>query len=137
MTEITPASSIARAYLEAAYSGDLAAAGALLADDIVLRMGGRSPLAGETVGKPAFLAAFEEMMRLTNGTYRLLEQIAWLEGDQHALLVAVEKTGVGVSELRFERAILYRVDGGLIRLIQVFEGQPEIAEAAFRSSSSV
>lgn len=121
-------------YMAAAYTGDLAAAGALLSENVTLRMGGKNSLAGIYQGRDAFFGAFGRMLELSRGTYKLIEQQDWLVGEARVALLAREQVEQQGKIVAFDRIITYDIADGKITAVRVYEGDPEIADRAFSGS---
>jgi ketosteroid isomerase-like protein len=121
-------------YIGAAYRGEIGAAGAMLADDVTLQMGGSNPLSGTYKGRDAFFGAFGKMMELSRGTYRMSEQQGWLSGEGRVALLAREQVELQGEIVSFDRVIVYEIADGKIQAVRVYEGDPEIADGAFGGS---
>src|SRR3954447_23866711 len=65
---------------------DPVALGALFSDDVVWRVGGVNPMAGEYLGRRAVLRFLASTARLTGGTYRS-ELLYALPDEQHVVMV--------------------------------------------------
>ncbi|WP_350286963.1 nuclear transport factor 2 family protein [uncultured Croceitalea sp.] len=121
----------AQEFLDKAYSGDMDGAREMLHEDMVLKMGGNSALAGEHQGKDGFFGNFGKMMELSQGSYKLTKVHEWVNADKKALLIAEEYVEKNGKEYKFDRIVQYSFDGDLINYVRIYEGDPEIADAAF------
>ena len=93
---------------EAFAAGDMDAIREMFADDIVWRVSGRNPLAGEYRGQDQVFDFFAKLMQVSGGTFRV-EVLDVLANDQRAVAItrtrvelageALENTGVGVYEI--------------------------------------
>ncbi|GAA4277301.1 nuclear transport factor 2-like protein [Aquimarina mytili] len=122
---------IAKKYLNAAYSGDIATAKSLLDENVKLTMNGNNEISGITNGREPFFASFGKMLQLTNNTYNLDEQVEWLEGQERAILIAKESAIRNDEKFEFSRVIDYIIKEGIIKEIKIYEGDPTIADKAF------
>jgi uncharacterized protein len=101
---------VARAYADAWRRGDAAAVVALYHDAIVLHYSGRSPLAGDHVGKPAALAALAKIQQLTNRQPVAIHDI--MTGDEHTAILAKERWERDGKVLDLDRVFLYHIRDG-------------------------
>jgi uncharacterized protein len=108
------------AYVEAVRRGDREAAYALLDDDVVGYVPGRSALAGERRGREAVKAYIEAAVAHARDAVEI-EVLDTLVGDEHAALLVREKLG-GAGGLDLRRANVYRVRGDRIVEVWIFEG---------------
>jgi ketosteroid isomerase-like protein len=99
-----------RAYADAWQRGDAAAILALYSDDFTLHYFGRSPLAGDHVGKAAALATLAKVQQLTNR--RLIEVHDVLAGDDHGAVLARERFERDGRTLDVRRVFVYHVRDG-------------------------
>jgi len=118
---VPPAVAVVRDYLADLGWGDMAAAGARFAGDLVYVAPGRNRLAGISHGSDAAGRWFGAMGELSDGTYGITASVDWLASDTHALLLATEHASVEGRDNDWLRAILFTVDGGLMRRVQLFE----------------
>ncbi len=121
----------AQKYLSAVYAGDIPAATALLDPTIRLEMNGNNVLSGTYTGTHAFFATFGEMMALTGNTYKMEEAIEWLEGEERAVLFALESAEKDGKKYVFQRVIDYQIQNEKIVAIKIYEGEPLIADMVF------
>jgi ketosteroid isomerase-like protein len=97
-------------YCEAWERGDVAAIVDCYADDFTTHYFGRSPLAGDHVGKAAALAALQKINQLTNRS--LLEIHDVLGSDSHGVILARERFERDGRTLNVNRVLVYHVKGG-------------------------
>ncbi len=108
-------------YLDAAMRGDWDTGFGFFADDIVLRIPGRSKFAGEHRGKQVAIDYIRTARARSEGSEVELELIDMLANDQRVALLVRERfhREDGVVEIR--RANVYRVQGEQIVEIWIFE----------------
>ena len=123
----SPISTLMHDYLAAARSGDWDAAFALMADDVVLTVPGRSRYAGRHEGKAALREYLSAALAGTTGVQVELEDM--LAGEEHIALVLRERLARGDRELNMRRTNLYRIRDGAIVEVSIFEAhQYEVDE---------
>jgi ketosteroid isomerase-like protein len=108
-------------YLDAARRGDWDTAFGYFSEDIVMRVPGRSRLAGERRGKQAavdYIQTVREHYREGGIELELLDMLE--SGDRVALLV-VERFHLEGSTVEIRRANVYRVENDAIVEITIFE----------------
>jgi uncharacterized protein len=109
----TSADTVTRFYTHL-LSGDAAGATALLAQDVVLHVPGRHPLAGDYHGREGLARFAAQSLRVTHGGERLA-LLDVLAGDRFvAALCRVEATGRGPTALDNRTLHLARVESGHI-----------------------
>jgi hypothetical protein len=117
------------AYAAAWAAGTPEAAWAFYADDVVMRLPGRGPLAGEHRGRPAVIAAISTLLARTDGTPVTVEVLDRLTSANRVALVLREVARRGGTELDLRRVNVYEVAAGEIVAIEVFEAhQYEVDE---------
>ena len=108
-------------YLDAARRGDWDTAFGYFADDIVMRVPGRSRLAGDRHGKQAAV----DYIQTVRDHYREggieLELVDMLEGDRRVALLVVERFHRDGRTVEIRRANVYRVEDDAIVEITIFE----------------
>jgi len=110
------------AYLAAAKRGDWDTAFGYFADDIAMRVPGRSQFAGEHRGKAAAMRYIDAIRRHYGEAGIELELLDMLSSeDRVALLVCERFHGEGPPR-EIRRANVYRVRDGAIVEITIFEG---------------
>ena len=111
---------VIRAYIQVVRDGDRPAAFALLADDVVGHVPGRSVLAGVKHGRAAVEAYIRDMVeRATEGLS--VEVLDVLIGAEHAALMVVERLAPPERTAEIRRMNTYRVRDGRITEIRIFE----------------
>jgi ketosteroid isomerase-like protein len=110
------AADVMRRYREAAARGDFEAAFGMFADDIVFRIPGRSPFAGEHTGREAAMAYIDAARALHDGI--TVEVVDALVSEERFCLIVVEDFG----DRQIRRANVYRVRGEQIAEVWIFEG---------------
>lgn len=119
--------SAVRKYCEAWQSGDLATLVNCYSDDFTLHYFGRSPLAGDHVGKPAALAALQKVTQLTNR--KLIEVHDYLASDDHAVVLARERFERGGKTLDVGRVLVYDVKDGELAECWVYDDDQRAVDA--------
>jgi uncharacterized protein (TIGR02246 family) len=117
-------------YLAAVRGADWETAFALFADDAVLRVPGRPPHGGEHRGRDAIVGYFRAALALAPGEVEV-EVVDVLVGSERVAFVVRERfpRPEGVVEIR--RANVYRVHGGRIVEVDVYEGDQAAVDALF------
>jgi ketosteroid isomerase-like protein len=105
---------VLKRYVEAFERKGWEAATAFWADDVVLHVQGRNLLAGDFVGKRAFLEHYGRVFAELGGTVELVEVREVLLGAQHAIALVKERTVRGQRSLDFDRVNVYHLRGGKI-----------------------
>jgi ketosteroid isomerase-like protein len=112
-------------YVEAFERKDWQAATAFWADDVVLHVQGRNPLAGDFLGKQAFLEHHERFFaELGGGTVELVEVREVLLGAEHAVALVKERAVRGERSLEFDRVNVYHLREGKIVEIWSYDSDP-------------
>lgn len=125
----SPPSEVMRRYLDAVHRGDFAAAFALVADDVTLRVPGRSPLAGVRYGRQAALDYIRTVLDLLDDGGAELASVRAFSSDEHFVLVLTERLRRhGVLHV-IPRANVYRVDAGRVVEITIYEGDQYAVDA--------
>ena len=114
------AEDVLRAYVDAIRAGDRQAAFALLADDVVGHVPGRSPMAGEKRGKAAVVGYIDDAFARAHGDVTV-ELIDTLVGPDHIALIVRERLVAPDRTLDIRRANLYRVADNKITEIWIYE----------------
>src|SRR5215216_1354330 len=107
----TPAT-VMRSYVEAMQRGDWDAGLGYLADDVVLHVPGRSPLAGEHRGRAAARGYLDAAVAHAGDVE--VELIDTLVGEERVALLVRERLTREDRVLDMRRANVYRVEGGQI-----------------------
>ena len=116
-------------YLAAARAGDWERAFGYLADDVVLRVPGRSDLAGVAEGKDAVTAYLEAAIARAHGGKVEVEPIDMLSSDERVVLILRERFARPEGDVEIMRANCYRLAEGKIAEVTIFEAnQYEVDE---------
>jgi ketosteroid isomerase-like protein len=119
------------AYAGAWERGDPEAAWAFYADDVVMRLPGRGPLAGAHEGRAAVVTAIRALLARTSDVAAEVEVLDRLvSGDRVALVLreAVVRDG---ERLELRRVNVYRVHDGQIADIDIYEANQYEVDAFF------
>jgi uncharacterized protein len=117
-------SELLRRYVEAFERKDWEAATSFWAEDVILHVQGRNPLAGDFVGKRAFLERYGRLFNELGGTMELVEVREVLIGAEHAVALVKERALRGERSLDFDRVNVYRLRGGMIVEIWSYDSDP-------------
>ena len=107
-------------YLTAARSGDWATAYGFFADDLRIRIPGRSEWAGERVGKQHAIEYIDTAIDRHAGKVEV-ELVDMLASDERVVLIVRERF-LGGTPVEILRANAYTVRDGRIVAIDIFEG---------------
>ena len=105
---------VMRRYAGAWSRNDWDAAIAFWADDVVHHVPGRHRLAGDFVGKQAFLDAYMAIFAELGGTIEVVAVHDVLVSDDHAVVLVTERAVRGEQSLEFRRVGVYRLRDGKI-----------------------
>lgn len=119
-----------RTYFAALAKGDMAAAGALFADDIVWHQPGNSALSRTYRGKGELFPLLGRFMQLSQGTFQIDEVPAVMANVDHVAATVHFRAQLGDAVLSMDGVDLMRVNGGLIREVWLFSGD-QAAEDKF------
>lgn len=108
-------------YLDAAMAGDWDTAFGFFADDIALRIPGRSEFAGEHRGKQMAIDYIRTARARSEGADVELELIDRLASDERVALLVRERFHREDGVLEIRRANVYRVIGDQIVEVWIFE----------------
>jgi uncharacterized protein (TIGR02246 family) len=108
-------------YLSAWQAGDPERASSFYADDVVMRLPGRGSLAGVHEGRAAVVKAIEGLLARTGGTAVTVEVLDRLESAERVAMVLREVAVHDTERLELRRVNIYRVTGGKIVEIDIFE----------------
>ena len=109
------------AYLDAARRDDWDTAFGYFAEDIVMRVPGRSRLAGDRHGKQAAVDYIQTMREHYREGGIELELVDMLEGGERVALLVVERFHRDGETVEIRRANVYRVENDAIVEITIFE----------------
>lgn len=107
--------------LDAARRGDWDTAFGYFAEDIVMRVPGRSRLAGDRHGKPAAMDYIQSVREHYREGAIELELVDMLEGDRRVALLVVERFRRHGRTVEIRRANVYRIENDAIAEITIFE----------------
>jgi ketosteroid isomerase-like protein len=123
------ADEVMASYSAALARGDREAAFSLYADDVVLRLPGRTAFAGEHRGRQAVVATLGALLaRAGDVEIETLERLS--SGDRVALVLR-ERVRRDEVVLEIRRVNLYRVRDGQIVEIEMYEGDQYAVDAFF------
>src|SRR5215213_6785616 len=125
----TSATTIMRRYMEAWLRKDAQAALAVVADDVVRHAAGRHPLAGEFIGKQAFLDAYTKTLAALGGTVEAVAIQDLLVASERAVALVRERAIRGEQVLEFDRVNIYRLHNGQIVEIWSYDFDPYALDA--------
>jgi len=108
-------------YLAAVQRGDLHAAYAFFAQDMVAHVPGRSALAGELRGRDAMIAYIEHARAASHGADIQLELIDMLSSEKRVMLLVHERFARPSRVVEIRRANVYTIEHGQIVEIRIFE----------------
>ncbi len=110
-----------RQLIDALKSKDFISVKSLLADDITFVIRGKSLISGEHKGREAFIALFNKMGELTNNSYGVIKELAWLVHSDHLHLVVAEKATRNNEAFNFSRTLVFEVIDNKIKHGEAFE----------------
>ena len=116
-------------YLAAAKRGDWDKAFGYFADEIVVHIPGRSGFAGDRLGKDAAVGYIQAIRDHYGDGEIELELIDMLTSDQRVALLVRERFHGDGPPVEIRRANVYRVQGGRIVEISIFEGDQYAVDA--------
>src|SRR5437899_9948063 len=116
-TEEHPNAALARRIFEAFARRDGASVVAALADDVVWRVGGTSPVAGEYRGRREVISFLRMTTQATGGTYR--SELLWTVADDERAVAVYRARGARPDGrmIDIEQILLCQVSGG--RFVEV------------------
>jgi ketosteroid isomerase-like protein len=129
----TPIETI-RAYIAAAHSGDFSAAYRFYSDDVVGHVPGRSQFAGELRGRDAVVDYIETARALSKRSDVEVEVLDVLASEERVALIVREVFHLPSGEVEIRRSNVYRVHGGEITEIWIYEANQYEADALFTSA---
>ena len=118
-------------YVDAVRAGDWETAFGFFADDIVLRVPGRSSLAGERRGRQAARAYIDAALAKAHGQEVEVELIDRLTSEQRVALIVRERFARPDRDVEIRRANVYRIAGGRIVEIWIFEADQYAVDELF------
>ena len=115
-------------YVAAIRRRDLDAAVAFIAEDVVTHVPGRSPSAGDLPGRQAFLGYIQAIVAMAHGNVTT-EILDALTGQHHFALLVRERIVTPEKTLDIRRCNVYRVQGGQVVEIWIFEADQYAVDA--------
>ena len=112
---------VMQSYIAAARSGDFSAAYRFYSEDIVGVVPGRSPFAGELRGRQAVIGYIEHARALSRDADVELDVVDMLVSDERVALIVREVFHRPTGDVEIRRANVYRVRGGQIVEISIYE----------------
>jgi ketosteroid isomerase-like protein len=128
------ADEVMTSYMAAWQRGDPEAAFEHYADDVVMRLPGRTALAGEHHGKAAVVAAIRALLARTDEGDVVVETIDRVTSGERVGIVLRERVRRGDEALDIRRVNLYQVRDGRIHEIDIYEGDQYAVDAFFGTS---
>jgi ketosteroid isomerase-like protein len=122
---------VMRRYIDAAREGDWDTASGFFAEDIVLRIPGRSSLAGERRGREAALAYIEAALARAHEGEVEVELVDMLASEERVALIVRERFRRPEGDVEILRSNVYRIAGGQISEIWIFEGDQYAVDELF------
>jgi uncharacterized protein len=126
---VHPNERVVREYIGALGSADFDRAIDLLAEDVVVRVPGRSPISGELHGRDAVREMFQRLMEAAGGPV-VAEIHDLLAGDEHVVAL-LTRTIAGVEA---RAAVVYHVRDGRITDVWPHEQDQYALDEAIRGS---
>ncbi|MGB9111372.1 MAG: nuclear transport factor 2 family protein [Acidimicrobiales bacterium] len=130
MAEHSNVEVVRRGY-DAFSKGDFAALGDVFADDVVWHVAGPGPLAGDYEGRDAVYGLFAELMKQTDGNFRL-DVHDVLANDDHAVALVTASGTRGGKSLESQNAHVFHMRDGRVSEYWAATTDPE-SELAFWS----
>jgi ketosteroid isomerase-like protein len=118
-------------YVAAARRGDWETGAGFFAEDILIRIPGRSALAGEHRGRDVARRYIETARALSRGHDVELELIDTLVSDERVALLVRERFHTDTGPVDIRRCNVYRWRHGQIAEIWIFEGDQDAVDALF------
>ena len=112
-------------------AGDFDGAFAMFAEDVVFRIPGSSPLAGEHHGRDTAMAYLRKAQELSHRAAVEVEVVDALVSEERFALVVAERFQTDDGPVEIRRANVYRVRGEEICEIAIFEADQAAADALF------
>lgn len=122
-----PNEDVIRSYVTAFARGDLEAAKAYLADDVVYHVGGHHPLAGDYRGKDAVIDFFQRRSARTDGTFKVVPHDL-LANDEHGVALANVMAERGGKHFAWDVVTIYHVARGKVTECWVIDGDQHLAD---------
>jgi len=126
------AEQVMRLYVAAVQRGDLQAAYAFFAVDVVGHVPGRSALAGELRGREAVIAYIERGRAVSHGAEVKLELVDMLSSEKRVMLLVYERFARASRVVEIRRANVYTVERGQIVEVRIFEADQYTVDELLR-----
>jgi ketosteroid isomerase-like protein len=110
-----------RRYIDLARAGDWERAFRFFADDVVIHIPGRSPLAGEVRGREAVRRYIEAARALSEGHNVEVEPIDMLASEERVAVLVRERFHRPGGDVEIRRANVYRIEDEHIVEVWIFE----------------
>jgi uncharacterized protein len=122
--------SVVRTYQEALQRGDVAAAAAMLADEVVFTIPGRNRLSGDYLGKPDVV---DRMLPLLGREFTPLtvSDHDIVASDDHVVVLWRLVGSLAGREIDTHGATVFHVEGGKITRGWVLEGDQQVVDQFF------
>jgi ketosteroid isomerase-like protein len=130
--EVMNADDTVAAYAAAWAAGDPERAWTFYADDVIMRLPGRSDLAGEHRGRASVIAAIQALLARTGDGTAEVQVLDRLSSADRVALVLREVVTRDTARLEIRRVNVYRVDRGRIAEIDIFEADQYAVDDFFR-----
>jgi ketosteroid isomerase-like protein len=124
-----------QAYIAAAHSGDFSAAYRFYSREIVGHVPGRSAFAGELRGRDAVIRYIETARALSKRSEVELEVVDVLSSDERVALIVREVFHLPGGDVEIRRSNVYRVAGGQITEIWIYEANQYEADELFAAEA--
>jgi ketosteroid isomerase-like protein len=111
---------VVRAMFAAYASGDDATLRLVLADEVLYRLPGRSPMAGLYRGREEVLALWDRQKAYLGGRVYRVEPLGLVADDQHVVLLGSGEADGPAGKLLWRAANVYRVLAGQVVECRVF-----------------
>jgi ketosteroid isomerase-like protein len=129
-------SEVMHQYLDAARRGDFDAAFEYFADDISIRIPGRSAQAGVYRGRDAAIAYIQSARALSHDADVELELVDALTSDERFSLIVNERFRRDDGDIVISRANVYRVLDGKIIEVSIFENDQYAVDELFAGAET-
>jgi uncharacterized protein len=127
------AGAVISAYLKAAQAGDWDTASRFFAEDVAFRIPGRSQFAGEHRGRAEAMAYIDAARALAHSGDVIVELVDRLESRERVALIVRERFRQEGRDVEIRRANVYRIAGGKIVEVWIFEADQYEVDELFAS----
>lgn len=125
------AAQVMERYVDRVRAADFDGAFGMFAEDVVFRIPGSSPLAGEHHGREAAIGHLRKARELSHRAEIEVDVIDALVSEERFALVVAERFRTDDGPVEIRRANVYRVRGDEICEISIFEADQAAADALF------